>query len=119
MFLCYIDESGTPAMPGNSDHFVLAGLAIPIEKWKIYEGRINRIKTKYGLNSEEIHTGWILRRYGEQDKIAGFESMDYNHRRHEVTSLRHAELLKLQKNPRDSVTDSKKRITGIPIHIRT
>ena len=24
MYLCYIDESGTPELPGNSSHFVLA-----------------------------------------------------------------------------------------------
>jgi hypothetical protein len=101
MFLCYIDESGTSAMPGNTSHFVLAGLAIPIEKWRNYEGKINAIKRRYGLNSEEIHTGWILRRYGEQDKISGFESMDHARRRSEVTSLRHAKLLELQKNPRN------------------
>jgi hypothetical protein len=30
MYLCYIDESGTPQIPGNTSHFILAGLAIPI-----------------------------------------------------------------------------------------
>ncbi len=29
MFLCYIDESGTSNIPGNTSHFILAGLAIP------------------------------------------------------------------------------------------
>ena len=34
MYLCYIDESGTSVVPGNTSHFVLAGLSIPIVQWK-------------------------------------------------------------------------------------
>ena len=37
MYLCYIDESGTHEVPGTSSHFVLLGIAIPINKWKDYE----------------------------------------------------------------------------------
>jgi hypothetical protein len=33
MYLCYIDESGTSVVPGNTSHFVLAGLSIPIVQW--------------------------------------------------------------------------------------
>lgn len=102
MFLCYIDESGTSAIPGNTDHFVLTGLAIPIHKWRQYENQINKVKVKYGLRSVEIHTGWILRKYAEEDKIDGFDKMNYADRRAEMTKLRNAELLRLQKNPRGS-----------------
>ncbi|MCU7837088.1 MAG: DUF3800 domain-containing protein [gamma proteobacterium symbiont of Taylorina sp.] len=34
MYLCYIDESGTSSIPGNTSHFVLAGISVPIWHWK-------------------------------------------------------------------------------------
>jgi hypothetical protein len=68
MFLCYIDESGTTS-GGNTSHYVLAGLSIPIEKWKLCEAKIQRIKIRYGLRHAEIHTGWLLWPYLEQSKI--------------------------------------------------
>jgi len=63
ILLCYIDESGTPEIPGTTSHYVLAGLAIPVHKWKWAENTINKIKNKYGLNNKEIHTAWLLRKY--------------------------------------------------------
>ena len=40
MYFCYIDESGTPEIPGTSSHYVLCGLAIPINKWKTCDSQI-------------------------------------------------------------------------------
>jgi len=97
MFLCYIDESGTSDIPGNTSHYVLAGLAIPIDKWSICEGEIFEIKKKYDLGNAEIHTGWILRKYVEQNKITDFDSLDRTQRRFEVEKIRNSELLRLQK----------------------
>ena len=34
MYLCYIDESGTSTVPGNTSHFVLAGISMPIWHWQ-------------------------------------------------------------------------------------
>ncbi len=65
MYICYIDESGTSSIPGNTSHFILAGLAIPIQKWKYCEKRIANIKKSYALGDDEIHTGWIIRNYTE------------------------------------------------------
>lgn len=98
VYFCYIDESGTPEIPGNTSHYVLAGLAIPIAHWKKCEIGITKIKRKFELHDTEIHTGWIVRKYLEQSKILGFESMDYAQRRYEVQKIRKAELLKLQKS---------------------
>ncbi|MBF0548741.1 MAG: DUF3800 domain-containing protein [Candidatus Riflebacteria bacterium] len=97
MIFCYIDESGTPEIPGNTSHFVLAGISIPVEKWKICDIEVNKIKSNFGLEGCEIHTGWILRSYVEQNKIANFQSLDAQTRRREVEKLRIQELLKLQK----------------------
>jgi hypothetical protein len=77
MYLCYVDESGTPEIPGNSSHYVLAGFAIPIWQWKACETDINNIKKKYELENAEIHTAWLLRKYIEQIKIANFENLTY------------------------------------------
>jgi hypothetical protein len=57
MYLCYVDESGTPEVPGTTSHYILAGLAIPIYKWKVCESEINQIKKKYDLIDAEIHRG--------------------------------------------------------------
>lgn len=102
MYLCYIDESGTSDIPGNTSHFILAGLSIPIWHWKDCDREIETIKKKYALGDSEIHIAWILRPYIEQTRIAGFDSLDYQRRRSQVESLRKAELLRLQRagNPR-------------------
>ena len=98
MYLCYIDESGTSSIPGNTSHFVLAGIAIPIWHWNDCDRDVSLVKKQYGLQHAEIHTGWILRPYSEQKNIQNFESLNYQNRRYEVDKLRRAEILKLQKS---------------------
>ena len=102
MHLCYIDESGTPDVPGNTSHYILAGISIPIRHWKTCDSEIERIKARYGLTGEEIHIAWLLRSYLEQTRIAGFEALDWRERRQRAESYRKAELLRLQraKNPK-------------------
>lgn len=96
MFLCYIDESGTSDIPGNTSHFVLAGLAIPIVQWRNCDAQIEMIKKKYALEGAEIHVAWILRPYIEQKQIPNFQSLDYKQRRSSVERIRNAEILRLQ-----------------------
>ena len=102
MYFCYIDESGTPDVPGNSSHFILAGLSIPVEKWKYCDNAISAIKKKYDLLDAEIHTAWMLRKYLEQSKITNFKLLDKSQRIYEVEKLRNIEILRLQrsKNPK-------------------
>ena len=97
VYFCYIDEYGTPLIPGNTSHYVLAGICIPINFWKLCDKHIYNIKRKYGLEDSEIHTGWIMRKYLEQSKIPGFDELSYPQRRHEVDMIRNKELLRLQK----------------------
>lgn len=92
MYLCYMDESGTPDIPGNTSHFVLVGLSIPVWHWKTCESEINAIKNRYGLNNAEIHTGWILRLYPEQRHIPNFDSMSRERRAAESEKFRTREL---------------------------
>ncbi|MEX2166439.1 MAG: DUF3800 domain-containing protein [Methyloceanibacter sp.] len=96
MFLCYIDESGTSDVPGTSSHFILAGLSLPIAFWKQADRDLSLVLAKYGLENEEFHTGWILRRYLEQSKIPDFENLDWKARRFAVEQYRNRELLRLQ-----------------------
>jgi hypothetical protein len=97
MYLCYIDESGTSDIPGNTSHFVLAGLAIPIWYWKDCESQIGTIKNSYGLGPSEVHVGWMLRPYAEQLKVPDFEKLTYGERRYEAERLRRVELLRRQR----------------------
>ena len=98
VFFCYIDESGTPEVPGNTSHYVLAGLSIPISCWKKCEMGIEKLKKKYGLENDEVHTAWLMRKYIEQAKITDFEKLTYPQRRSEVERERKKELLRLQKS---------------------
>lgn len=97
LYICYIDESGTSEIPGTTSHYILAGIAIPIDKWKECDDAINIIKKKYLLDDNEIHTAWILRKYYFQNKINNFEDLGYADRRFEVQKLRNSKLLDLQK----------------------
>ncbi len=97
MILCYIDESGTSVIPGNTSHFILAGIAIPDYHWKDCDRDIFLLKKKWGIDDAEIHTAWMLRPYLEQRKITDFDRMDWNRRRIEVMSYRKNELYRLQK----------------------
>jgi hypothetical protein len=97
MYLCYIDESGTAQIPGNTSHFILAGLAIPIWFWKKCDQEVYFIKRKYELEKAEIHVAWMLRQYREQDSISDFNTLDYMLRRSRVQSLRVTKLLASQK----------------------
>lgn len=98
MYFCYIDESGTPHLPGNTSHYVLAGIAIPTHRWKTCENAIYRLKRKYGLIGHEIHTAWLLRRYIEQSHIQNFDSLSFDQRRAESIKYRKSELLRLQRS---------------------
>lgn len=102
IYFCYIDESGTPQIPGNTSHYVLCGISIPVNNWKKCDITINKIKEKYGLADTEIHTGWIMRSYLEQKRIPDFEKMNYEDRRREVIKQRKAEIFRVKKlnNPK-------------------
>jgi len=97
--LCYIDESGTPEVPGTTSHYVLAALSIPIYHWRTCEEEVDQVKSKYGLSKCEIHTGWLIRQYPEQSKIVGFDALPHAQRRSQVEALQRAELLRLQSKP--------------------
>ena len=102
MYLCYIDESGTSEIPGNTSHFILAGLSIPIWRWRACDAKVNAIKQRYSLADAEIHTAWILRNYLEQSRITNFQSLSQTDRRSAVERYRRKHLLELQKrnNPK-------------------
>lgn len=97
MYLCYLDESGVPEIPGNSTHFVLAGIAIPIERWREADASISEIMARYGLAGEELHTAWLLRKYLEQSRIDGFDELNWDERRAQVARMRVAEIHRVRK----------------------
>ena len=98
MYLCYIDESGTPEVPGNTSHFVLCGLALPVWHWHDVEQSITSTLKPYGLHEEEFHTTWLMRPYLEQTKIKDFAAMNWADRRKACQKERNANLLALQKS---------------------
>jgi hypothetical protein len=98
MYVCYMDESGTSAIPGNTSHFVLVGVAIPIRHWRALDRAISGVLRQYGLVDEEFHTAWILRKYLEQSRIPDFEKLDWSGRRTAVERQRNTTLLQLQKS---------------------
>lgn len=88
MYICYLDESGTPELSGSTDHFTLLGLAVPAETWKARDADVDRIKVRYGLADAEIHTAWMLRDYPEQRVVPNFDSLDENQKRRAVLGVR-------------------------------
>jgi hypothetical protein len=56
MYLCYIDESGTPEIPGNTSHFILAGLSIPIWHWRSADRGITMILRRYAPSASTNFT---------------------------------------------------------------
>lgn len=98
MYLCYIDESGTPDVPGNTTHFILAGIAIPADCWKQCDNIIAKLKQAGNIKNSEIHTAWMLRSYLEQGKIANFEKLNHSQRRSAVSTIRKRYLYHLQRN---------------------
>jgi hypothetical protein len=94
MYLCYLDESGTPQVAAQTTHFVLLGLAIPAAAWHAKDRRVSAIKTKYALRDAEIHTGYIARRFPEQDHIPNFDILDAVQRRAAIKSERDKSLIK-------------------------
>ena len=97
MYLCYIDESGTSDIPGNTSHFVLAGVSMPIWHWRDADSEITNIKLRYDLGNTEIHTAWLLRKYLEQSRINNFNNLSRAQRQSEVRKFRTRHLLQLQK----------------------
>ena len=93
MYLCYIDESGTPDIPGNTSHFVLAGLSVPIWYWKDGDRQVAAIKRRYGLENSEIHVAWLLRPYQEQNRVPNFDALEKWAREHGVSAASRAELV--------------------------
>ncbi|MCY3019828.1 MAG: DUF3800 domain-containing protein [Planctomycetota bacterium] len=94
MYICYLDESGTDIIGSGTSHFVYLGLAIPAETWKAKDEEISAVLKKYGLENREVHTGWIARRYLEQERIAGFDAMNWDARRAAVEAERREWLVK-------------------------
>ena len=119
MYLCYLDESGTPEI-GNTSHYVLVAISIPVENWKTGDEKIEKIKVKYHLSGEEIHVAWLLRVYLEQSKIADFEKLSYAQRREQIAAYRIGELLRLQREKKpDLYRQTKKnfRLTEKYVHL--
>jgi hypothetical protein len=109
MHLCYIDESGTSDIPGNTSHYVLAGLSIPVWHWRDSEKEIYAVKQKYSLENAEIHSGWLKRKYIEQSKVPNFRNLDFFQRRYEVEKLRKTDLLTLQKSNKQNLYKQTKK----------
>ena len=119
MQLCYIDESGTPDVPGNTSHFVLAGISVRDKYWSQHNTQLEKIKSDYGLGEAEIHVAWMMRTYLEQESIPGFALMPYQRRRSEVSKCRRAELFRLQKENQRGFKQTRKnyRKTEANVHL--
>ena len=95
-------------MPGNTSHYVLAGVSVPDDFWKQHNEQIENLKRSYRLAEAEIHVAWMMRRYIEQEAIPSFCSMSDERRRSEVRRQRVSEILRLQRTNRKAVKQAKK-----------
>jgi len=84
MFILYMDESGVEELSSPPAHFVLLGVMIPASLWKELVGKLEDVKSAYDLREVEIHSGWMYRRYAEQESISGFDQFSRSDRRAQV-----------------------------------
>ena len=117
MYICYLDESGTPEAGSSSDHFVLLGLAIPAQTWKDKDAEIYALKGKYGLHDREVHTAWILREYPEQKTVPDFVQMDWAARRKAVLGVRALNLSRSRTKEQDKSLRKTYRKTQDYVHL--
>jgi hypothetical protein len=68
-------------------------VAIPAVRWKEKDRAIRSVLDRHNLYGE-IHTAWMVRRYPEQQRIAGFERLSTEDRRAAVLRERKADLAK-------------------------
>jgi hypothetical protein len=94
MYFCYLDESGTPQLEAQTTHFILLGIAIPAAAWHEKDRRVNAIKARHGLKNIEVHTGFMARRFPEQEHIPNFDRLDSAQRRATVQAERNKSLIK-------------------------
>lgn len=95
-------------MPGNTSHYVLAGLSIPDEYWKQHHEQLETIKSIHGLEGVEIHVGWMWWPYLEEKSIRGFELMSAQRRRTEMLNVREVELNRLKRVNRKRFNQTRK-----------
>lgn len=98
MYIMYIDESGTPDLGQKPDHFVLLGIAIPIDSWSVCSSEIRLIKDRHHLKDQELHTAWMAQKYPEQERIIDFHKKGHTERRRLVQNQRSNALLGLDRS---------------------
>jgi len=81
MHVIYVDESGIPDSGQSTNHFVVAGMAIPLNTWKDKDREIRILLQNHRLSDIELHTAWMARKYPEQERIPNFETLDDKNRR--------------------------------------
>lgn len=117
MYICYLDESGTPEHGASTNHFVLLGLAIPSETWKVKDAQVATIKAKYGLQHAEIHTAYMARDYPEQRAVPNFEVLTPQARKQGVLAARTLKLARATKKSQTKELLKNYRKTDAYIHL--
>jgi hypothetical protein len=108
MHIIYVDESGIPDSGQGTNHFVVAGMAIPLNTWKNKDSEIRILLKNYRLVDIEIHTAWMARKYPEQERITNFDAMDDKSRCASVEVERKKDLAKASLNGERAVNGLRK-----------
>lgn len=117
MYICYLDESGSPEITAQTTHFILLGLAIPADTWKAKDGQVSTIKAGYGLENAEVHTAWMARDYPEQARVPAFDQLDRESRRKAVLGVRAMNLARPMKNSKAKSLLKSYRETEAYVHL--
>ena len=103
MQLLYVDESGNSHIDPSNTHFVLAGITMDAAYWKQHNEQIENIKQSYDLDEQEIHTAWLLKTYGFQEKIPNFSSLDKANRKQAAEAFIQAQVKKSSPGTRKNI----------------
>ena len=80
MFLCFVDEPGSPTSRDPKEVYVLAGVVVPASSSRVLEESVDRLKTEYGFERAEVHTAVLYDNYPVQDQIPGFHLLGWSDR---------------------------------------
>jgi len=119
MHALYIDESGTPEREPGVDHFVVAGVAVPLRRWRAYDQDLRALLATRRLQDVEIHAAWMARRYPEQERIPDFVALTDDLRRRAVSVERRKDVAKASLTGDKAVRSLKKNYdkTAAYVHL--
>jgi hypothetical protein len=80
---------------GNDISFRSSWNRNPSVEWHAKDAAVDEIKRRYRISEQEIHTGFMARRFPEQEQIAGFAMLSHPQRIAAMRAAREGKLIRV------------------------